>query len=130
MSDNKELSNKLTKEDKEREKEQNKIIKASKSSSKTNILHTIKFNNELDKQVFDMLPLSDAQKEELILSCEFNTDLETITDKDWDGRLSPVIPEGLNGDVEETNLFDIKQEVGEELELECVGGCDIKKNIK
>lgn len=129
MSDNKELGNKLTKEDKEREKEQNEIIKASKTSSKTNILHTIKFNSELDKQVFDMLPLSDAQKEELILSCEFNTDLETITDNKWDGRLSPVIPEGLNGDVE-TNLFDIKQEVGEELELECVGGCDIKKNIK
>ena len=126
MSDNKELGNKLTKEDKEREKEQNEIIKASKTSSKTNILHTIKFNSELDKQVFDMLPLSDAQKEELILSVEFNTDLETITDNNWDGRLSPVIPEGLNGDVE-TNLFDIKQEVGEE--LECVGGCDIKKNI-
>ena len=128
MNHNKEKSLKLTREEKERQDEQNKIIKDAKASAKTNILNTIKFNSELDQQVFDLLPLSDAQKEELILSCEFNTDLETITDEKWDGRLSPVIPEGLNGDVE-TNLFDIKQEVGEELESECIGGCDIKKNI-
>jgi len=128
MSDNKEMSIKLTKEEKERQDEQNKIIKDAKASAKTNILNTIKFNNKLDEEVFNLLPLSDKQKEELILYTEFNTDIKTITDKNWDGRLSPVIPEGLNGDVE-TNLFDIKQEVGEELELECVGGCDIKKNI-
>ena len=126
MSDNDNKTIKLTKEEKERQDEQNKIILDAKASSKTNILNTIKFNNELDKEVFNLLPLSDAQKEELILSCEFNTDLETITDKDWDGRLSPTISKGINNDVEECiggcdikkkkNLFNIKQEIGEELE--------------
>lgn len=114
MSDNDNKSIKLTKEEKERQDEQNKIILDAKASSKTNILNTIKFNNELDKEVFNLLPLSDAQKEELILSCEFNTDIETITDNNWDGRLSPS--KGINANPE--NLFDIKQEIGEDLELE------------
>lgn len=109
MSDNKEMSIKLTQEEKERQDEQNKIILDAKAPAKTNILNTIKFNNKLDEEVFNLLPLSDKQKEELILSCEFNTDIETITDKNWDGRLSPTIPEGLNNDIE------------------CIGGCDIKK---
>ncbi len=125
MSDNDNKSIKLTKEEKERQDEQNKIILDANASSKTNILNTIKFNNELDKEVFNLLPLSDAQKEELILSVEFNTDLETITDKDWNCRLSPTIPKGLNNDIEciggcdikkKKNLFNIKQEIGEELE--------------
>lgn len=116
MSDNDNKSIKLTKEEKERQDEQNKIILDAKASSKTNILNTIKFNNDLDKEVFNLLPLSDAQKEELILSCEFNTDIETITDKDWDGSLSPTISKGINANPE--NLFDIKQEIGEDLELE------------
>jgi len=114
MSDNEVKTIKLTKEEKDRQEEQNKIILDAKASSKTNILNTIKFNNELDKEVFDLLPLSDAQKEELILSCEFNTDIETITDNNWDGRLSPS--KGINANPE--NLFDIKQEIGEDLELE------------
>ena len=116
MSDNKEKSIKLTNEEIERQDEQNKIILDAKASSKTNILNTIKFNNELDKEVFNLLPLSDAQKEQLILSVEFNTDIETITDKNWDGRLSPTIPKGINNNSE--NLFDIKQQIAEDLELE------------
>jgi len=101
MSENKKVIQKLSKEDIHRAKEQNKIIKDHKASAKTDILKTIKFDTELDKQVFNMLPLSDKQKEELILSCEFNTSIDEITDKEWDGRLSPVIPEGLNADLEQ-----------------------------
>lgn len=56
-------------------------------------------------------------------------------------NLEIEIPEGINGAPEEewhkrlspneySGLEEIKQEIGEELEIgdECIGGCDIKKN--
>lgn len=92
-------------EDEERVKEQEKIIQDAKAPAKTNILNTIKFKNKLDEEIFNLLPLSDAQKEELILDVEFNTSIDKLTDDKWNGRLSP----------RDTSIEEIKQEVGEEL---------------
>ena len=89
--------------------EQEKIIKDAKAPAKTNILNCIKFKNNLDKQIFDLLPLSDAQKEELILDVEFNTNIDDITDGIWNGRLSPTIKK-------DNSINDIKEDIYNELE--------------
>ena len=101
MSEIKKVNHKLSKEDKERYEEQEKIIRDAKAPAKTDILKHIKFKNDLDKQIFNLLPLSDAQKEELVLHCEFDKTVDEITDSQWDGRLSPTIEKGINADIEQ-----------------------------
>ena len=104
MSDNELKDLKLTKEEKERYEEQEKLIKEAKASPKTDILNYIRFKNKLDEEIFNMLPLSDAQKEELVLSVEFNKTVDEIINK----KLSPKY----------SGLEEIKQETAEELEKE------------
>ena len=104
MSGNNIKDLKLTKEEKERHEEQEKAIKQALEPAKTNILNNISFKNELDKQVFDMLPLSDEQKEELIFGVEFGKSFEEIRNKKWSSK--------------NTGLEQIKEEIGEELENE------------
>lgn len=107
MSENNIKDLKLTKEEKERHEEQEEAIKQANAPAKTNILNNISFKNELDKQVFNMLPLSDEQKEELIFGVEFGKSgksFEEIRNKKWSSKYS--------------GLQQIKEEVTEELENE------------
>lgn len=94
MSQKDKVKLKLTKEEIERVKQQEKIIKDAKAPAKTDILKHIKFKNELDKQIFNLLPLSDAQKEELIYHCEFDKTVDEVID------VTPAIEKGLNNDLE------------------------------
>ncbi|MHA2088903.1 MAG: hypothetical protein ACW972_11530 [Promethearchaeota archaeon] len=106
MSGDKVKQLKLTKDEKERHEQQEKLIKEAKASPKTDILNYVRFKSKLDEEIFNLLPLSDAQKEELVLSVEFNKTVNEITDQNWNKRLSPKY----------SGIQEIKEEVGEELE--------------
>lgn len=56
----------LTEEEKKNVEIFNEYINDYKKSSKTKIEKVIDFENELDKWVWDRLPLSNAQKEEML----------------------------------------------------------------
>lgn len=74
-SDNKEVKKITTKEDiKLDDKDNNEAITkvledmTSYKYCKTDILHKVNFMSDMDKFVFDSLPLTNSQKEELLLS--------------------------------------------------------------
>jgi hypothetical protein len=70
-SDNKEVKKITTKQD---DKDNNEAITkvledmTSYKYCKTDILHKVNFMSDMDKFVFDSLPLTNSQKEELLLS--------------------------------------------------------------
>lgn len=74
-TDNKEVKKITTKEDiKLDDKDNNEAITkvledmTSYKYCKTDILHKVNFMSDMDKFVFDSLPLTNSQKEELLLS--------------------------------------------------------------
>lgn len=74
-TDNKEVKKITTKEDiKVDDKDNNEAITkvledmTSYKYCKTDILHKVNFMSDMDKFVFDSLPLTNSQKEELLLS--------------------------------------------------------------
>ena len=74
-TDNKEVKKITTKEDiKVDDKDNNEAITkvledmCSYKYCKTDILHKVNFMSDMDKFVFDSLPLTNSQKEELLLS--------------------------------------------------------------
>lgn len=74
-SDNKEVKKITTKQDiKVDDKDNNEAITkvledmSSYKYCKTDILHKVNFMSDMDKFVFDSLPLTNSQKEELLLS--------------------------------------------------------------
>jgi uncharacterized protein YaiL (DUF2058 family) len=74
-TDNKEVKKITTKEDiKADDKDNNEAITkvledmTSYKYCKTDILHKVNFMSDMDKFVFDSLPLTNSQKEELLLS--------------------------------------------------------------
>ena len=74
-TDNKEVKKITTKEDiKLDDKDNNEAITkvledmSSYKYCKTDILHKVNFMSDMDKFVFDSLPLTNSQKEELLLS--------------------------------------------------------------
>ena len=58
----------LDDEMKQRVKEIEALIEETNRPSKTSLLKNLKFENEQDAHVFSRLPLSDYQKEELLMS--------------------------------------------------------------
>lgn len=80
MTDNKEVKiittnhDKKQQDDKEEDKNNNdeltKVLEDMDTFKycKTDILHNVKFMSKMDKFVFDSLPLTNSQKEELLLS--------------------------------------------------------------
>lgn len=74
-TDNKEVKKITTKEDikvddKDNNEEISKVLEdmCSYKYCKTDILHKVNFMSDMDKFVFDSLPLTNSQKEELLLS--------------------------------------------------------------
>ena len=62
------ISDEIDDDMKKRVKDMDEIIEEYKKPAKTNILKKIKFENAQDEYVFNSLPLSDKQKEELLIA--------------------------------------------------------------
>lgn len=79
------MSEQLEKEEEESlgaAKEFDELVEAIKKPARTNILNEIKFEREIDRLIFDRLPLSDIQKEDILLdlySVDKPSDIEATT---------------------------------------------------
>jgi len=62
-------------------KEMEKIIKEVKEDAYTDVLKNLKFDNKLDEMVFNLLPLSKKQKEELVMACAVPDDVKDKYEK-------------------------------------------------
>lgn len=68
MTDEKVQDIEFTEDEKKQIAEYNKLLEESEEKTRTNILNEIKFANKQDEMVFNRLPLSNRQKEELLFS--------------------------------------------------------------
>ena len=98
--------------------EMDKIINEHKQEAYTNYKNFIKFPDRESEFIFNHLPLNELQKEELVMSQNEKLykhyqkikelkKLEKEKRNECKDRLSPV---------EDKNLFDIKRDIGEELD--------------
>jgi hypothetical protein len=68
VSDSEDEVLEFTTDEKKNHTEMENIVKDFNEEAKTNILQLLRFKTKTDEFVFNHLPLSDAQKEELVLS--------------------------------------------------------------
>ena len=77
MTDNKEDIKDIKDDDKDNNAELTKVLEDMNTYKycKTDILHKVNFMSKMDKFVFDSLPLTNSQKEQMLLELYPNTDL-------------------------------------------------------
>jgi len=77
VEDNKEVKKITTKDDTNNNEELKKVLDDMDTYKycKTDILHKVKFESSMDKYIFDSLPLTNSQKEQLLLDLFPNTRL-------------------------------------------------------
>ena len=76
MTDNKEDIKDIKENDKDNNEELTKVLEDMDTYKycKTDILHKVNFVSKMDKFIFDSLPLTNSQKEQLLLELYPNTE--------------------------------------------------------
>lgn len=121
-----------------------KILSEAKADAYTNILSNLKFENKLDEMIFNLLPLSKKQKEELVMACAVSDDIKEhyenikkikeemkkkvdtdivnaitgLEEKDeWQKRLSPacISPTSSANDKDDKSFFNMMDSIIDDL---------------
>lgn len=120
-----------------------KILSEAKADAYTNILSNLKFENKLDEMIFNLLPLSKKQKEELVMACAVSDDIKEhyenikkikeemkkkvdtdivnaitgLEQDEWQKRLSPacISPTSSANDKDDKSFFNMMDSIIDDL---------------